>query len=474
MLKISHNHSITTVLILVALITACSKPVTETATVTGAPMVTDNKTLASQLTQTQISDVIKNHKEPVVIAINLGGPAYTGVDGVEYQADSLDSSAAKGQSMHIMGSQDAPLFETFRRGNMQLSFAVDNGQYDIIFKFAEPDDIAGGERVFNVLAQGEMLLEAMDVRVARDGRKLSSVVKTSTNVTVTQGQLTIDLQAVAGEPVLHGLIVRRKHQDPRDWQMVWSDEFDYTGAPDNSKWTFDEWPAKKVNGEDQAYTARAKNARVEDGRLIIQAHKEQYGNAQYSSARLHSLGKGDFLYGKVEARVKLPAGQGNWSAIWMLPSDPFKYATTCKAGEDWQGSTTCDAWPNSGEIDILEHVGYDMQNVHGTVHTKAYYWVNWQQRKASIDGKTVDQNFHLYSLEWTPEHIIVSFDNTPYFFYKNEGTGWEAWPFDHPYHLILNLAIGGDWGRAGGPIDDSLFPMQMEIDYVRISQLKQP
>jgi beta-glucanase (GH16 family) len=157
----------------------------------------------------------------------------------------------------------------------------------------------------------------------------------------------------------------------------------------------------------------------------------------------------------------------------MLPSDPYKSSTSCAENEDWQGSETCDAWPNSGEIDIMEHVGYDMQTIHGTVHNKAYYWLNWEQRKASIEGKTVATEFHKYSIEWTPNDVTVFFDGVPYFFYRNELNGWRAWPFDHPYHLILNLAIGGAWGRSGGPIDDSIFPVRMEIDYVRVYQLQE-
>jgi len=247
-----------------------------------------------------------------------------------------------------------------------------------------------------------------------------------------------------------------------------NDEFNYEGKPDPNKWSYDIWPARKVNSEDQAYTDNLKNVQVKDGNLVITAYKEVLDDAQYTSGRIHSQGKGDFLYGRVDVRAKLPAGQGTWSAIWMLPSTPFKYSTTCKENEDWQGSATCDAWPNSGEIDIMEHVGYDMQTIHGTVHNKAYYWANWEQRKASIEGKDVDKAFHLYSIEWTPTDITVFFDNTPYFFYSNESTGWRAWPYDHPYHLILNLAIGGSWGTAGGPIDDSIFPVSMEVDYVRI------
>tara|TARA_R110002153_G_scaffold89665_12_gene219454 strand:- start:407 stop:1396 length:990 start_codon:yes stop_codon:yes gene_type:complete len=322
-----------------------------------------------------------------------------------------------------------------------------------------------------VLAQNTTVIEAMDVRLARDGKAMSALVRTANDIVVTDDKLRIGFKPIKGEPLLHAIIVRKQITDTRDWQLVWNDEFDYQGAPDPLKWSHDLWAARKVNDEDQAYTDRAKNSRVEEGKLVIEAHKESYDNAEYTSARLHNLHKGDILYGKVDVRAKIPAGRGTWSAIWMLPSDPYTYSTTCTENEDWQGSSSCDAWPNSGEIDIMEHVGYDMQTIHGTVHNKAYYWINWEQRKASVEGKTVDQEFHLYSVEWSPSHIIVSLDKRPYFYYHNEGTGWQAWPFDKPFHLIMNLAIGGQWGRSGGPIDDRIFPVRMEVDYVRIYQL---
>ncbi|WP_026376344.1 malectin domain-containing carbohydrate-binding protein [Aestuariibacter salexigens] len=411
----------------------------------------------------------------VVAAINFGGPVYEGSDGIVYQADTFDLPYQKNQSSDILGSQDPTLFETYRlgdnNGQLSLSIPVDNGTYAVTFKFAEPESTDVGDRVFDVVAEGETVIDDLDVRLARDGKILSELSRSVTNVNVADNQLDILLDGSVNTPLLHALVVRRIEDDPRDWQLVWSDEFDYEGKPDESKWRYNIWPARKVNDEDQAYTDRLKNARVEDGRLIIEAHKEQYDNAEYTSARLHNMGTGDFLYGKVDISVRVPAGQGTWAAAWMLPSDPFKYASSCEQGADWQGSATCDAWPNSGEIDILEHVGYDMQRLHGTVHNKAYYWRNWQQRKASLEGRNVDEAFHEYSLEWTPDYIIILFNDVPYFYYKNEGTGWQAWPFDHPYHVILNLAIGGAWGRAGGPIDDSIFPVQMEVDYVRIYQL---
>lgn len=451
---------------IVAAIAFCTRCVPTTDQHSGQQSMVDS-------TEQQHTSRSLPHNLSVVHAINIGGNEYIGIDGLTYQADTLKLTSSKGTSPIIKGSQDPQLFKTFREGDISLGLPLDDGEYEVTFKFAEPEDTLVGSRVFDVLLEAKTVIKAMDVRLARDGNHISSISRTVKNVTVNDGELNIQLVPIVGQPILHGLVVRKKLEDKRQWEVVWQDEFDYQGVPDPSKWTHDIWPARKVNDEDQTYTDRLKNARVENGRLIIEAHKEDNQGAEYTSARLHNMGKGDLLYGRVDVRAKLPAGQGTWSAAWMLPSNPFKYATSCEPGEDWQGSATCDAWPNSGEIDILEHVGYDMQRVHGTVHTKAYYWINGEQRKASVEGQNVDEDFHLYSMEWTPEEIIIFFDGAPYFYYKNEGTDWRAWPFDHPYHVILNLAIGGAWGRAGGPIDDSIFPVQMEVDYVRISTLKQ-
>jgi len=119
-------------------------------------------------------------------------------------------------------------------------------------------------------------------------------------------------------------------------------------------------------------------------------------------------------------------------------------------------------------MDILEHVGYETGHVHGTVHNRAYYWINWEQRKGRILLDSADEAFHVYALEWSPERVDVFVDETLYFTYVNEQGGWKSWPYDHPFHLILNLAVGGAWGRAGGGIDDTMFPQRMLVDYVRV------
>jgi len=403
-------------------------------------------------------------------AVNVGGEAYTGVDGTVYEADWADVGGEVRTMDVVKGSQDAPLYNTFRGGDIGIDREFANGRYDVTLHFAEPDEIGGRERLFSVVINGERRIEELDVMVSRDGKIQSALTVTVPGVVVDDGRLQIDFDASVREPVLSAIVVREPMPRSDEWSLVWSDEFDVDGRPDPEKWTHDIWPARKVNDEDQAYTDREKNVRVEDGKLVIEAHREDYDNANYTSGRIHSDSNGDFLYGRFEARAKLPRGQGTWAAIWMLPSDPFTYATTCEEGEDWQGSETCDAWPNSGEIDILEHVGYEMGHVHGTVHNKAYYWINWEQRKGRILLDDVDEAYHVYALEWSPERIDIYVDDALYFTYVNEGTGWKAWPYDKPFHLIMNLAVGGAWGRAGGPIDDSVFPQKMFVDWVRVYQ----
>lgn len=235
-------------------------------------------------------------------------------------------------------------------------------------------------------------------------------------------------------------------------KLVWSDEFNYTGLPDPTKWNYDVGGSGWGNGELQYYTNQKKeNARVENGYLVIEARKEKTDKNEYTSARLVTKGKGDWTYGRIEVRARLPKGVGTWPAIWML------------------ASTTPLKWPDDGEIDIMEHVGYDPGIVHGSVHTKKYYHSIGTQKTANTLLRDFSDSFHVYSLDWDSATIKVLVDNRPYFTFKNEHSGKEAWPFNQPFHLLLNIAIGGGWGGQKG-IDDSIFPVRMEIDYVRIFQ----
>jgi len=238
----------------------------------------------------------------------------------------------------------------------------------------------------------------------------------------------------------------------KKWKLVWSDEFDYTGLPDPKKWTAETGGNGWGNQELQFYTSgREENARVKNGLLTIEARKEDWDNNKYTSARLITKGKGDWQYGKVEVKAKLPKGRGTWPAIWAMAStNPMK-------------------WPDDGEIDIMEHVGFDQGTVHGTIHVKKYNHIIGTQKANTIKINDCSENFHVYSLEWNKDSLKIGVDGNNYFSFANEHSGYDAWPFDNKMHLLLNIAVGGGWGGQQG-IDDSIWPQRMEIDYVRVYQ----
>lgn len=229
----------------------------------------------------------------------------------------------------------------------------------------------------------------------------------------------------------------------------WSDEFDYTGLPATAKWDYDLGGSGWGNNEKQNYTNSINNASVADGNLTITARKESSNGMNYSSTRLVTRNKLDVLYGRIEVKAKLPTGKGTWPAIWMLPTD-FAYG----------------GWPKSGEIDIMEHVGYDQNTVHFTTHTEAYYFKINTQKTATRVIPTASTEFHNYRVDWTPYAIRGYFDDVKVFEFVNEGKTYKEWPFDKRFHLLLNVAVGGDWGGAQG-IDDNIFPQSLVVDYVR-------
>jgi len=253
-----------------------------------------------------------------------------------------------------------------------------------------------------------------------------------------------------------GVIDLQSPQD-KNWQFettpVWSDEFDYTGAPDQSKWDYDIGGSGWGNNELEYYTNSTNNAKVENGKLYIVARQENMGGMNYTSARLVTRNKGDFLYGRIEVNAKLPAGRGTWPAIWMLPTD-WAYGS----------------WPKSGEVDIMEHVGYDPNNVLSSIHTQSYNHSIGTQKSGGMNIPTALTAFHKYRFDWTPYAVRVYYDDQLVFTFVNEGTGYATWPFDKRFHLLLNLAIGGNWGGAQG-IDTTIFPATMEVEYVRVYKM---
>ena len=240
---------------------------------------------------------------------------------------------------------------------------------------------------------------------------------------------------------------------PAGYTLVWADEFDVDGLPDPSRWDYDtdRNRAGWYNNELQYYARdRPENARVAAGRLVITARKESltsladWGGQRYSSARLVTRGKASWTYGFIEFRAKLPCGRGTWPALWTLG--------------------TRGTWPDDGEIDILEQVGSNPTRIFGTLHTR-------QSGGVGAGGETqvpdACSQFHNYQLTWTHEKILIGVDNVQYYRAANPGTGYGAWPFDFAQYLLLNIAVGG---VLGGPVDDAICPVTLEIDHMQVFQ----
>ncbi len=254
-----------------------------------------------------------------------------------------------------------------------------------------------------------------------------------------------------------------------NYTLVWADEFDYAGKPDLAKWTYE--IGQHRNHEKQYYTDSLKNVRVESGNLIIEGHKKRFPNPNftdtndanwkqnqeyldYTSASISTENLAEWKYGKIEVRAKLPKGVGQWPAIWMLGKNIKQVG-----------------WPKSGEIDIMEQVGYEPDVVHGTVHTEAYNHTKGTQKGKIVPIDKPYSEFHVFSIEWTPEKIDFLLNGKVYFVFTNDHKSENEWPFDQPFYLKLNIALGGDWGGIHG-MDDSVFPQKMTVDYVRVYQEK--
>ncbi len=256
--------------------------------------------------------------------------------------------------------------------------------------------------------------------------------------------------------VTSAILIRCNPEEER--KLVWSDEFSTTGAPDTTRWNYDlgdgcpnvcGWG----NNELEYYTNEPKNVRIENDKLIIEAHKDSVGGKGFTSTRIVSKFKGDWRYGRIEVKAKLPRGKGTWPAIWMLSTE-WKYG----------------GWPASGEIDIMEHVGFDPGVVHGTIHTESYNHNKKTQKEGKITVADVQDTFHVYAIDWSENKMDFYVDEKLYHsVIKGTNDSYKEWPFDQKYHLIMNLAVGGFWGGMQG-VDESIWPQKMEVDYVRVYQ----
>jgi beta-glucanase (GH16 family) len=249
---------------------------------------------------------------------------------------------------------------------------------------------------------------------------------------------------------------------PAGYARVFGDEFNSGTMPDPTKWDYaternaDGW----FNQEKQYYArARSENSRIENGSLIIEARAEtldpgkypDWSGQKYTSTRLLTRGKASWTFGFFEIRAKLPCGIGTWPAIWTLPEDRNV------------------VWPNGGELDIMEHVGFVPGEINQTVHTKAFNFGSGSQKTTKFQVADACTAMHRYQMLWTPDFILMGVDDQPKFMFKKVKKDRARWPFDQPHHLLLNIAVGGSWGGQKGVRPDA-FPAKMEVDYVRIYQ----
>jgi len=244
------------------------------------------------------------------------------------------------------------------------------------------------------------------------------------------------------------------------WTLVWSDEFNggRGSAPDHSKWVLETGGNGWGNNELEYYTNRVENVQVTDGHLVITARREGYSDSQgvfrgYTSARITTAGKFSRRYGRFEARIKLPEGQGIWPAFWMLGDDIAKVN-----------------WPGCGEIDIMENIGKEPGMVHGTIHGPGYAGDKGIGSPFSLpEGKKFADDFHIFAVEWEPQAIRFYVDDQLYATRTPADLPAGAnWVYDHPFFIILNVAVGGKW--PGDPDVQTKFPQTMLVDYVRVYQ----
>lgn len=229
---------------------------------------------------------------------------------------------------------------------------------------------------------------------------------------------------------------------------VWSDEFTEASL-DTSKWSFEKGGDGWGNNELQYYT-KGDNLYVENGILKITANKKNSHTNHYTSSRIVTKDKADWLYGKFIIKAKMPGGRGTWPALWMLPSKGYNAQSS-----------------ENGEIDILEYVGFEKDLAHFSLHTESYNNRSGNEKTTRKKVKNAEEKFNIYRMDWTPYGIRGYVNGKKYFEYKNNSKGFKFWPFDKKFFLIINLAIGGDWGGFKG-VDDKIFPATLEIDYVKV------
>ncbi|WP_238717444.1 malectin domain-containing carbohydrate-binding protein [Natronorubrum halophilum] len=403
----------------------------------------------------------------VVFAVNAGGGAYTAADGTDYRADTgYSGGTAASTGDPIAGTDDDTLYQSERYGDFSYEIPVANRTYDIELHFAETYWTADGDRVFDVSAEGAARISDLDVHgaVGHD----SALVRTISGVDVSDGTLNVSFSTDVDNATIGAIKVVEAggsasypgdpgDLDGRSWNQVFADHFDGDSL-DTSVWADQEGNGHDYgvpgwgNAEEQYYSQD--NRWVENSNLVVEIREEtvsdEHGTYDYTSAKLVTEGNLDFQYGRVDFRSKLVEDQGMWPAHWMLPA----------------GDT---AWPDDGEIDIMELVGDQPSAVHGTVHGPGYSGGGSIGGDYHLDVGTFADEFHVFSVVWDPGVIKWYVDGEHFFTVTREDVESQGneWVFDDgPFWLLLNCAVGGEW--PGSPDATTTFPQRMEIDYVRL------
>lgn len=272
--------------------------------------------------------------------------------------------------------------------------------------------------------------------------------------------------------ILLGITVSKLVAQKSPAKLIWSEEFNVDGLPDPAIWRYEE--GFRRNKEDQFYTSRKENCRIENGMLVLEARREQIPNpefkagsenwresraqSEYTSASIYSLDRKHIQYGRIEIRAHIPGGKGVWPALWMMGIN-----------HDTVGNPAC------GEIDIMEYVGKDSSHVYGTAHFKPPHskWKKDRDHKASGGKLTLVpyHDFHVYGVDWTDKRIRFFVDGKVYHSFNVDKAGkGEENAFRQPFYFLINFAMGGNWG---GEIDPSNYPKQMLIDYIRVYENQQ-
>jgi beta-glucanase (GH16 family) len=389
------------------------------------------------------------------------------VNDVANRAWSPDSAYAVGGTLRtpstatISGTTSSAIYDRARQGGTGYDIpVVGPGTFAVDLYLAETAGATAGQRVFNVTAEGRTVAQNVDAAAAVGQNAAYHVLFT---VPVTDGSITVRFTPVTGQPLVSGVETYEVKAATSD-STVFDDEF--TGpagtSPNPTKWGFDTGPWG--NGELENYTTRPENASLDgNGFLNISARQENYTDPltgitrNYTSARLKTANLFAFQYGKMEARIKTPAGAGLWPSFWALGSN-FPSVS----------------WPATGEIDAMETIGTTPYKVYGTIHGATTTGDHWQQQGisgANVPGvgyQPISAAYHVFGAMWTPDTVQIQLDGKPYVTTTVADAPANAvWSFNHPFFVLLNLAVGGDWG--GPPNASTVFPAVMSVDWVHIT-----